>query len=325
MADHFDAPGFSSPDGDSRIDITDHYVFQSPADPGTKTVFVLDVNPLASADSFRSDAVYQTLIDTDDDLAPEITFQYTFTPKDPATGAQFATVTRTDQNGTVVLFPAAPVSFGSTPIITTSPNGVSFFAGLRSEPFFFDTVAFINNMSFTNPGTDFFLDKNVYGIVLEVPNAMAGPDTLLQVETLTQVPSTYNPLQLIPADQMGRPLVNTFYNSGNDENTFNQTPPAHQRAAKTQSGQTFLQSFTSTLQSWGRSYQDARQVALWLLPDILQYQYSKPAHYPYSGRKLQDDTATFMLNQLTNGQKPSDYVPPHTDYLSAFPYLGNPH
>jgi hypothetical protein len=324
MADHFDAPGFTSPDGDSRIDITDHYVFPSPAGQG-RVVFVLDVNPFASADNFRPDAEYQTMVDTDGDLAPDVTFRYTFTPKDPNSGAQFATVTRTDDHGTQILIPAAPVSFGSSPVITEGASGTQFFAGLRSEPFFFDTEAFINNMSFHNPGTDFFAGRNVYGIVLEVPESLVGAEgQAIGVETLTRIPSTYDPAQLMPADQMGRALVNTFYNSGNDENTFNQTPPAGQRQARTQSGQTFVQSFTDTLEKWGYTLAQAKQIALWLLPDILSFDNSRPSGYP-NGRQLRDDVVDYMLNQLTNGQKPSDYVGPHTDYLSVFPYLGTPH
>src|SRR2546422_655996 len=68
MADHLDAPGLTSPAMDTRIDITDHYLFRKPGDQH-RTVLVLNVNPLAPthADEFRSGAVYETLIDTNDD------------------------------------------------------------------------------------------------------------------------------------------------------------------------------------------------------------------------------------------------------------------
>jgi hypothetical protein len=48
----------------------------------------------------------------------------------------------------------------------------SLFAGARSDPFFFDLMGFCNNLKFT--GTDYFLDKDVFGIVLEVPNSSLG-------------------------------------------------------------------------------------------------------------------------------------------------------
>jgi len=50
-----------------------------------------------------------------------------------------------------------------------------FFAGWRSDPFFFDAGAF-NNFQFL--GEDFFADKDVCGIVLEVPNVVLGPPLL---------------------------------------------------------------------------------------------------------------------------------------------------
>ena len=47
-----------------------------------------------------------------------------------------------------------------------------FFAGWRSDPFFFDTQGILNDLQFT--GTDFFADKNVCSIVLELPNSDPG-------------------------------------------------------------------------------------------------------------------------------------------------------
>jgi len=48
----------------------------------------------------------------------------------------------------------------------------SFFAGWRSDPFFFDTMGALNNLQFT--GTDFFAEADVCSIVLEVPNSALG-------------------------------------------------------------------------------------------------------------------------------------------------------
>jgi hypothetical protein len=334
MGDHFDAPGFTSPDGDGRVDICDHFVFLNPEDR-TRTVLALDVVPLAKYTgsfqpdaSFRTDALYRTLIDTDGDLVADLTVQYTF---ENVTGPDGSV---TGQLGTVQMLAAgearkdlisgALVSFGSTPIVTAGFEGVEFFAGIRSEPFFFDTPAYLNNLSFANPGTDYFIDDNVFSIVLEVPNELLRASSPLRVWTQTLVPSTYDPNQHVGVDQMGRSLVNTFYNSGDDENTFNTTPPALQRDTATASGVTFLEKYAATLVGWGYTKPQAGATAQWLLPDALEYDHTIPTRYP-NGRRLQDDTVDFMLNQLTDGQKPSDYVGPHTDYLGVFPYLGAPH
>ncbi len=47
-----------------------------------------------------------------------------------------------------------------------------FFAGWRSDPFFFDAPGAVNNFQFE--GADFFADKDVCSIVLEVPNSILG-------------------------------------------------------------------------------------------------------------------------------------------------------
>src|SRR4051794_33510095 len=61
-------------------------------------------------------------------------------------------------------------------IIETDGQGSSdyrFFAGWRSDPFFFDVLGTLNNFQFT--GDDFFIDKDICSIVLELPNSILGP------------------------------------------------------------------------------------------------------------------------------------------------------
>jgi len=61
-----------------------------------------------------------------------------------------------------------------------------------------------------------------------------------------------------------------------------------------------------------------------LLPDILPYNYTRPAGYPDNGRTLTDDVFDDCLSRYTDGQV-SDGAGPHTDFLIEFPYLGIPH
>src|SRR5207237_10335694 len=92
-------------------------------------------------------------------------------------GGQFATVRRAIGRraarrgaGGKAIFHHVPVSFGHDAHVTTS-GAYRFFAGIRSDPFFFDLMGFLAGFKFT--GTDFFLDKNVFGMALEVPNRAA--------------------------------------------------------------------------------------------------------------------------------------------------------
>ncbi|TMF04297.1 MAG: DUF4331 domain-containing protein [Chloroflexi bacterium] len=312
-------------------------VFQKP-DQRDRTILILNVNPLAPAHAaeFRSDAVYETLVDTNGDAVPEIVFQYLFTAKNDR-GDQFATVLRTDltqnlqaspagqQAATLSLVINAPVSLTSEAHITHGHEGAQFFAGFRSDPFFFDLLGFLNGLKFT--GADFFIDKNVFGIALDLPSRLLGPNPKVGIWTRTRVPMTLQPDRLAQVDQMGRPGINTVLNHGNDKND-------HRNVLSTEaptSGQTFLSVFQQELQALSAdspqgqyTADQAMGIAQILLPDVLTYDYTSSAGY-LNGRRLQDDVIDISLNLVTNGKVTGDGVGPHTDYLADFPYLGNPH
>ena len=337
MADHLDAPGLKSPNGDARTDITDVYAFQKSGDPG-KSILMLNVNPLAPslAAEFRQDAVYDLLIDTNGDARADISYRITFSAK--VQGQQFAQVERSERRSNPgrghdgedhrLIIPHGLVSFGADAIITDGRGigqGYRFFAGIRSDPFFFDLMAFLNGLSFHSPCSDFFIDKNVFGIVLEVPNLDGlGPNPHIGVWARTLIPAPGHGNQLGQDDQMGRPAINTVFNHGSDKNLFNVTPPDQQRTTRISSGITFLESFEETLESFGYTVTQATAIAEILLPDILTYDYSSSAGF-LNGRKLQDDVIDISLTLVTNSHITSDFVGPHTDYLSNFPYLGRPH
>ncbi len=60
------------------------------------------------------------------------------------------------------------------------------------------------------------------------------------------------------------------------------------------------------------------------LPDMLTFDPSKPAAYP-NGRVFTDDVINYRLAFLSKGDIPPTGLSPHTDTLTAFPYLGTPH
>jgi hypothetical protein len=315
-----------SPGGDPEIDITDLYAFQKPGDP-TKSILILAVNPLAPtlANAFESQALYQINVDTNGDAVTDIAFAITFTPM--VAGMQKALVrvsrggdaARLGASGDTILS-GAPVSFGSDAVVTTS-GPYTFFAGFRSDPFFFDLLGFLNGLNFT--GSDFFIDKNVFGIVLEVPNSALGTNPNIGVWARTA--KRPSPGRLVQFDRVGRPAINTVFNHGVDKNTFNSITPDLDRTTLNAENVTFLQSFEATLMNLGGySTSDAAGIAEILLPDILTYDFSNSNGF-LNGRKLADDVIDIELNLVTNGAVKGDGVGPHTDLLSDFPYLGPPH
>ena len=318
MSDHFDAPGLNSPNMDARLDICDIFAFQSPED-ASRSVFVIDVNPIAPtrADSFAHEAVYELKVDTNGDAVAEIAYRFTFSPKEHDT--QLAVVRRVSGgaasgNGDEgdILFRDVPVSSGNNVTIAESA-GYRFFAGMRSDPFFFDREGFVNGMRFT--GADYFQDKNVFCIVLELPNTALGGNPRVSIWGRVLIPKDGNPFFQI--ERMGHPFVNVAFTRDEDKDMFNRIDPTSDR-------ELFTDKFIELLASHGHSFESARKIALTLLPDILAYDYSKPARYP-NGRTLTDDVIDYQLDLLTNGAVTTDKAGPHRDLLAKFPYVGTPH
>jgi len=318
MSDHLDTPGLKSPNMDARVDITDIYVFQKPGDTNT-SVLVFNVNPVAPtlADAFATEAIYELKVDTNGDAVADIAYRFTFSPKEH--GVQTATVRRArgeqakgSGNEGDILFQNVPVAFREE--ITIAEAGkYRFFVGIRSDPFFFDLEGFKNGMQFT--GADTFLDKNVFSMVLELPNSALGSNPRVGIWGRVLISKDGNPFFQI--DRMGRPFVNVAFTQGEDKNTLNRIEPTRDR-------ELFREKFTDLFVSSGRNLKDAQQTALSLLPDVLDYDYSSPAAYR-NGRTLTDDIIDIQLALLTNGVVTADKVEPHQDFLATFPYLGSPH
>ncbi|MEA2619385.1 MAG: hypothetical protein QOC97_158, partial [Chloroflexota bacterium] len=187
-----------------------------------------------------------------------------------------------------------------------------FFAGLRSDPHFKDVKGFQNDFRFT--GDDPVAKRNVFGIVLEVPNAAFGSGPIrLWARAMAPVDG-----KVTQVDQAGRPGINNTFNEPEaDRIEFNETTPVNQRAR-------FGGRFVAFLRSLGYPDPEADELALGFLPDEHEYDPTRPPGYP-NGRRLTDDTADLLAALLTRGRITSDLVGPHTDLLDEFPYLGPPH
>ncbi|MFG2911417.1 DUF4331 family protein [Kitasatospora sp. NPDC048298] len=160
---------------DARLDMTDLFAFTV---PGDRTVLILNVNPVAptGGQAFHPDAVYRVNVDTDGDHRSDVAYSFVFSP--PEDGRQGVTVLRaTDEQARShealgqELFIDVPVNFGAE--TTAAHSGpYTFYAGFRSDPFFADLDGIVAKFQWT--GVDWGADKNVFAIVLEVPNAELG-------------------------------------------------------------------------------------------------------------------------------------------------------
>jgi hypothetical protein len=103
-----------------------------------------------------------------------------------------------------IIIQGAPVSMGGEAKVTNY-GAYRFFAGWRSDPFFFDVAGALNKMQFT--GEDWFSDKDICSIALELPISELGGGVNLNVwvRTLVQVNGNW-----VQADRGARPTQTPF-------------------------------------------------------------------------------------------------------------------
>ena len=321
MSHHYSGPALGFPHGDARLDLTDLYAFGKPGDD-SRSILVMNVHPSFSLeprgptcrDPFAPDALYELKIDTDGDSIADIAYRLRFSAFEQ--GAQSVTLRCVRGPGAAttgdtgdLLIEAAPVSLGRTAHVAEG-GGCRLFAGWRSDPFFFDVLGVIAGFKFTDD--DFFADKDVCSIVLEIPNTSLAPGKVgIWARTLDGASGRW-----VQADRGARPGQTPFL-TGEALGAYNASDPADDRQ--------FISVFAHSLEhTGGYSASDAERVAATLLPDILPFDPSRPASYPENGRALTDDVQDHFLSILTNGKVTMDRIGAHNDLLADFPYLGPP-
>jgi len=322
MSHHYSGPEYGFPHGDARLDLTDLYAFPKPGD-ASKSILIMNVHPSVSVnppgpttrEPFATDAVYELKVDPNGDAVADIAYRISFSSS--VDGNQIAAVRRvegeeaaTKGDGGQTIFDGAPVSTGREARVTEA-GGYRFFAGWRSDPFFFDTEGALNNLQFT--GKDFFTEKDVCSIVLEVPNTALGSKPVgLWHRTLDGKSGAW-----VQADRGARPSQSVFL-TGEEKGAYLAGEPADDAR--------FVAVFAHSLEhTGGYSPAEAIRAAQTLLPDILAYDPGRPASYADNGRALSDDVMDVFISVLTNGKQKGDNVGPHHDLLAEFPYVGPPH
>jgi hypothetical protein len=322
MSHHYSGPDYGFPHGDARLDLTDLYAFPKPGDVA-KSILIMNVHPDTGVnppgpttdEAFATDAIYELKIDTDGDLVADIAYRVRFSSSEG--GAQTATLRRvegaeaagTDDSGQIIVEGALVSTAGKSQV--TEAGDYRFFAGWRSDPFFFDTMGALNNLQFT--GDDFFTGKDVCSIVLEIPNSALGPNKIgLWHRTLDGKSGKW-----VQADRGARPSQSVFL-TGEKKGDYLAGEPKHDAQ--------YVAVFAHSLEhTGGYTPEEAKRVAGALLPDILFYDPTRPASYPDNGRALADDVMDGFISILSNGKVKGDNVGPHNDLLTEFPYLGAPH
>jgi hypothetical protein len=359
-ADHLDAPALGgltnmagafaphSEHGDR--DINDVYVFEG--SNSSRTVLAMTTNPATNffGDDFGTNVRYAINVDRDGDAVQDLAYVWRFGAPAGGSGAQAYTVTRYTGSNARTLMQGVQIGSGSTGSgVGSAKGGAKVFAGLRSDPFFFDLTGFIGTVFgvgsdnlevIDGDSADFFEELNTNAVVIEVSDDAIGA-TNIGVWGQT---TWWNGSEWKAGDQMGRPAINTVFNnglvdpnSGQTKNRFNKTAPSRQATAY---DGLFVNNVVATLTNinaalgtdvaFGCSDYDvatAEFLAGILLPDVITYDVTTDAEGPLNGRALADDVIDVELAITTNGCVTSDgaNADAHDDYLSTFPYLGVPH
>lgn len=333
MSNHFTGLSLGPPFGDQRLDLCDLYAFPSHTDP-SKTVIILNANP--NADPLHPEAIYRLNIDNNGDCLTDIAFSFIFSH--PNDGKQTVDVYMAKgaeaQSPEIVgkkIISAAEVSFSSKPNIVTVGD-LKFFAGIRSDAFFFDYDGIKalfdtrGGRNFTAPhlgnkspwtGVDSNLAANIFSIAIELPTSELGANPEIRIWGRCSVRKNG---ELSHADRAGHPSMSSFFNTDDTKLEYNACEPINDRKRWTDQ-------FVHLMGHTGNYTREEAIAAIdehRLLPDMLPYNPSLPAQYP-NGRVLTDDVINFRLAFLTKNECPPDGLKPHADLLDEFPYLGTPH
>jgi hypothetical protein len=325
MSHHYSGPNLGFPNGDPRLDFCDLYAFPKPGDAG-KSILAMNVHPsstvsvdrspdakpteLTTAYPFAPDAIYEIMIDTNGDSVADVRYRLAFSPL-TSTGqtASLRRVTDPDSEGDLIIEEAA-VSLDEDATIAEGA-GHRLFVGWRSDPFFFDPASAFNGFDFS-ASKDFFADKDVCSIVLEVPNAAFGGKVAIWARTMTRKSGAW-----VQVDRGALAAQSVFLT--NDR-------MGDYMAADPVDDADFIPVFGHSLEHLGNyGHDEAKRVAKTLLPDTLRFDPAQPAAYPHNGRTLTDDIMGPFLAIITNGKVTTHGLVHHEDLLADFPYLGAPH
>jgi hypothetical protein len=228
--------------GDQRLDLCDLYAFQSPLD-SNRTVIILNANP--NADALHPDAIYRLNIDNDGDNLTNMAFSYVFSKPQKARQTVSVFVAKGPESrsaeavGTKIIADGE-VSFDAKPNIIKSGT-CTFFAGSRSDAFFFDFDGIKNlfdtsgKQNFTAPhldgkspwtGVDSNTKANVFSTMIELPTSELGPKPEIHIWGRCSVRRDG---ELRHVDRAGHPSVSRFFNTDHTKEEYNASEPVNDR------------------------------------------------------------------------------------------------
>jgi hypothetical protein len=339
MSHHFDS---EIARGNPTLNICDTYMF--PAGSG-RTAMAMTVTAdvgMSTPDVLPDEALYAFRIDTQGEGREEIAFTFRFGDAHHVDGdghrhAQAFTVRRAVGDG-IGGEQGEVLARGETGTVVEQ-NGVRAYAGVAPELWAADAIAFFNFLEglhkeerFASEAfehrTNFFRNRNVMVLVLEVPNEMIGEGRVW----LWSTSSLFGHAPEMQVYRWGLPLFTHFYMSDPATNQdlvakFHQSEPWQDREQMAPA----VEAFVAKLATAGGIADPAAHAAAVterLIPCMLPYEMGTPARFDlevFNGRPLGTDGYDVMLS-LGAGRPIADGVaPPQDRIIDRFPYYGRPY
>jgi hypothetical protein len=355
-ADHAESTSVA---GDPGADLADVFAFLDPND-NSKVVLALDVegfvvpSELLNLSFFAPDVLYRFEIENSGDAIPDETIDISFSPQTSRSQPQTATIRL--PHGRKFTAPTTVQTLAATAnpfVVTTDPaTGVSFFAGLTDDPFFFDIVGFnrfVSSVLAGSPdtahlqrGRDSFAGYNIHMIALSVPASMltgragniigVNGVTLRRKQThRSEEKETKANGPFIQVDRMATPAVNTALIPFLRKNEYNASTPEDDAAGR------FAGDIVATLIALGTNSTNIgilANVAV-VRGDYLRLNLSAPnsgpgggnnagAGFP-NGRRPDDDTIDTLLFFIANQTPLGDNVNGNdVPLVDVFPFFAPP-
>ena len=341
MSHHFDTAIARE---DPRLNLLDFYLFRG--QPGT-TVMAMTVNPNAGTkaqDTFHEEGLYAFRFDLNDDAHEEVTFKVRFGEVGHAEGdgpegrhVQTLEVRRATGRDAEQGTDGGVIASGTTGGIVAGDAGVRIFAGLAPDLFAADRTAATAyraavaagkfSPDFFHASTNYFQNRNVTAIVIEVPReSIGGPDAAVRAWATVSLCGHAPEMQV---SRWGLPLMtHVFITDEGVKDDYNRSLPSADVPRFSRIVADGLSRFTQLAGSTDDPSAFAQRVVELLFPTTLPYVLDSAASFGFAGfngRSITDNVENVMLSLQAN--TPIDMRTPvvRTNILDEFPYFGPPH
>ena len=341
MSHHFDTAIARE---DPRLNLCDFYLFRGQS--GT-TVMAMTVNPNAGTkapDTFHEEGLYAFRFDVNDDAHEEVTFKIRFGEVGHAEGegpegrhVQTLEVRRATGRDAAEGTEGEVIASGTTGRIVAGDAGVRIFAGLAPDLFAADPTAQIAYRAalaagkfapdLFHTGANYFQNRNVTAIVIEVPTQLIG-DPGATVRAWVTV-SLCGHAPEVQVSRWGLPLMTHIFIT--DETAKDEYNRSHPSADVPRFSQIVADALPRIIQLAGSTDDPAayaQRVVERLFPTTLPYVLDSAASFGFAGfngRALTDNVENVMLSLQANTPIDQRTTVPRTNILDEFPYFGAPH